>query len=172
MAAGTLKVKGFENLHANLRVIADRYPRELGYALKEEGAAIMEQSNRECPFDEFNDHIDGTPHLIETANLAGPVFEDTNITVTLSYDTPYAVLQHETLSYHHTFPGTKAKYLEGPFADRARFIVPNLIRAVDIERMGGQYFSTPTVGVLESQMESNKRQQTINRYGHLLGRFV
>jgi len=172
MAGATLKVKGFDALHANLRVIADRYPKELGYAMKEEGAAIMEESNRECPFDEFNDHLDGTPHLIETSKVVGPETEGTNIKVTLSYDTPYAVIQHENLSFHHTFPGTKAKYLEGPFADRARFIVANLIRAVDIERMGGNYYAIPQTGILESQMQSNKLQQTINRYGHLLGRFA
>lgn len=32
----------------------------------------------------------------------------------VTYNTPYAVKQHEELEYHHTTPGTKAKYLEDP----------------------------------------------------------
>ena len=35
---------------------------------------------------------------------------------TASYDTPYAVRQHEELSYHHQ-RGRKAKYLEDPCND-------------------------------------------------------
>lgn len=34
----------------------------------------------------------------------------------VSYDTPYAVRQHEELSYHHQ-RGRKAKYLEDPIND-------------------------------------------------------
>ena len=36
---------------------------------------------------------------------------------TISYDTPYAVRQHETLTYRH-LPGRKAKYLEDPVYDK------------------------------------------------------
>ena len=36
---------------------------------------------------------------------------------TISYDTPYAVEQHENLIYHHQ-RGRKAKYLEDPVNDR------------------------------------------------------
>lgn len=36
---------------------------------------------------------------------------------TVSYDTPYAVKQHETLTYRHS-PGRKAKYLEDPVYDK------------------------------------------------------
>ena len=31
------------------------------------------------------------------------------------YDQPYALIQHENLTFNHPTPGTKAKYLEGPF---------------------------------------------------------
>lgn len=36
---------------------------------------------------------------------------------TVSYDTPYAVKQHEVMTYHHQ-RGRKAKYLEDPVNDR------------------------------------------------------
>jgi hypothetical protein len=38
-------------------------------------------------------------------------------TVAIGYDTPYALRQHEELSYQHPTPGTKAKYVEDPIAD-------------------------------------------------------
>lgn len=37
---------------------------------------------------------------------------------TVSYDTPYAVVQHEVTWYRHR-PGRKAKYLEDPVNDSA-----------------------------------------------------
>jgi hypothetical protein len=38
------------------------------------------------------------------------------MTSAVSYDTPYAVRQHEELSYRHD-PGRTAKYLEGPLRE-------------------------------------------------------
>ena len=37
---------------------------------------------------------------------------------TVSYDTPYAVVQHENMRYHHQ-RGRKAKYLEDPTFDKS-----------------------------------------------------
>lgn len=37
---------------------------------------------------------------------------------TVSYDTPYAVVQHENMRYHHQ-RGRKAKYLEDPVFDKS-----------------------------------------------------
>lgn len=39
----------------------------------------------------------------------------TDLTSTVSYDTPYAVRRHEEMGVHFTEPGTQAKYLEQPF---------------------------------------------------------
>jgi hypothetical protein len=39
------------------------------------------------------------------------------LAVGISYDTEYALRQHEELSYRHPTPGTKAKYLEDPIND-------------------------------------------------------
>lgn len=38
----------------------------------------------------------------------------------ISYDTPYAVIQHEALDFHHPVPGRKAKYLEDPMNSEQR----------------------------------------------------
>jgi hypothetical protein len=39
--------------------------------------------------------------------------EESSLTAMVSYDTEYAVAQHERLDYRHA-PGRTAKYLEGP----------------------------------------------------------
>lgn len=39
----------------------------------------------------------------------------------ISYDTPYAVRQHEDMSYRHD-PGRTAKYLEGPLMAEAQTV--------------------------------------------------
>lgn len=174
----TLVLKGWENVQANLRRLADEYPEALGYGLREEGMAVMDESLTQCPVDQLNPHDDGTPHLADTHQVIGPEFDGGNITVTLSYGNPtdptgiYAVIQHENMDFHHTTPGTKAKYLEDPLTARAPFIGPNLARAVNIERMGGGYQAQATAGILEHQGDMNRMQRGINQYGHLLGRFV
>jgi hypothetical protein len=48
----------------------------------------------------------------------GPLQRSGKVTVeglngSISYDTPYAVVQHENLSFRHA-PGRSAKYVEGP----------------------------------------------------------
>lgn len=54
------------------------------------------------------------PHEQGDLERSGAVTQDrTQDTVAVSYDRPYAVIQHEELSYRHA-PGRKAKYLEDP----------------------------------------------------------
>lgn len=47
------------------------------------------------------------------------------LTITVSYSTEYAIIQHENMQYAHA-PGRQAKYLEMPF----RAAIPQLINAV------------------------------------------
>ena len=44
--------------------------------------------------------------------------DGTTVVAAISYGTPYAVRQHEDMSYRHD-PGRTAKYLEGPLLDEA-----------------------------------------------------
>lgn len=63
-------------------------------------------------------------HTLQVANTQVPLEEGTlersgKVTVdgldgTISFDTVYAVVQHEALDFHHPVPGRKAKYLEDP----------------------------------------------------------
>lgn len=43
--------------------------------------------------------------------------DESDLTAAISYDTPYAVRQHEELNYHHD-AGRTAKYLEDPLNEQ------------------------------------------------------
>ncbi|MYR45088.1 minor capsid protein [Streptomyces sp. SID5910] len=53
--------------------------------------------------------------------------DEGTLTAAVSYDTPYAVRQHEELDYRHA-PGRTSKYLEGPL-NESRAQVRDLIAA-------------------------------------------
>ncbi|MFF5142528.1 hypothetical protein ACFY6U_22835 [Streptomyces sp. NPDC013157] len=67
----------------------------------------------------------GAEHLLQVSRGRVPIEEGTlersgvvsvdeqSVTAAVSYDTPYAVRQHEELTYRHDH-GRTAKYLEGP----------------------------------------------------------
>jgi hypothetical protein len=67
-------------------------------------------------------------YLLETANRTAPIEEGTLIrsgrtsldgnSAAVSYDTPYAKRQHETLHYRHD-PGRRAKWLEATMNEEA-----------------------------------------------------
>jgi hypothetical protein len=160
----TLEIHGWDGLQANLRTLAAKYPEALGMALREEATAIIEQSMAECPYDPINLHEDGTPHLVDTAQVEGPYHDGDNTTVIMSYATPYAVIQHENLDFHHPTPGTKAKYLEGPMMERARFIGPNLIKAVDLERLNIGYQAADTRTLRETAVLEAKQARAFRLF--------
>lgn len=70
----------------------------------------------------------GAEHVLEEANRIVPIEESTleksgvasvdegELRAAVSYDTPYAVRQHEELTYQHD-AGRQAKYLETPAND-------------------------------------------------------
>jgi len=169
---------GLEKVRANLKKIAERYPIEMGSVLREECIQIMDKSLSICPFDQDNNHKDGTPHLNETAQVEGPYYVKDKIYCVMSYDTPYAVLQHEVQEYHHDEP-EQWKYLEHPMNERAPFMAVNLARGVNMERVLQGYTALPIAQLRENLAQLNagrlrgvKQRQAIRKYGHLLGRFV
>lgn len=57
---------------------------------------------------------DLVPHETGRLQNSGRVsVDDENLRATISFDTPYAVVQHENMTYRHD-PGRSAKYLEIP----------------------------------------------------------
>jgi hypothetical protein len=84
----------------------------------------LAESKKVVPLDE------GT---LERSGKAAVEVQSGRIRGTVSYDTPYAVRQHEELDWQHA-PGRTAKYLERPFAE-SRPVVVDLI-AAEIRRAG------------------------------------
>ncbi|MFB8415442.1 hypothetical protein ACFT43_04995 [Streptomyces albidoflavus] len=68
---------------------------------------VLERSRRRVPIEE------GT---LERSGVAS--VDEQSLTAGVSYDSPYAVRQHEELSYRHD-AGRTAKYLEGPMREEA-----------------------------------------------------
>lgn len=64
---------------------------------------ILQRSREEVPLDEAT---------LERSGVASVDPDD--LTAAVSYDTPYAVEQHENMQFNHA-PGRKAKYLEDPW---------------------------------------------------------
>lgn len=89
-----------------------RFDADLASRRMREGAArglylgaehVLGESNKVVPLDERPLQDSGTAS-VDPSSLTGMV----------SYDTPYAVRQHEEMDYRHA-PGRTAKYLERPF---------------------------------------------------------
>ena len=80
---------------------------------------LLEAANRTVPWEE---------HTLEASGKAS--LSDDGMTAAVSYDTPYAVAQHENLTYRHN-EGRRAKWLEQAMheeADAIREIIADAIR--------------------------------------------
>ncbi|MCG7203955.1 hypothetical protein [Streptomyces arenae] len=86
------------------------------------GEHVLQQSQQVVPLDESPLMQSGTASV-----------DEPSLTGMVSYDTPYAVVQHERLDYRHA-PGRTAKYLEGPLNqsrdDILRIIAAQVRRAL------------------------------------------
>lgn len=68
---------------------------------------LLAEANKIVPIEE---------HILEASGH--PDIDRQALEASVSYDTPYAVVQHERLDYRHD-PGRQAKYLETPFNTEA-----------------------------------------------------
>lgn len=74
--------------------------------LRKAAEHLLGESRQQVPLEEATLERSGTTS-VDAGQLQAAV----------SYDTPYAVRQHEELTYRHD-AGRKAKYLEDPFRDQ------------------------------------------------------
>jgi len=86
------------------------------------GEHVLQVSNGRVPL------LEGT--LERSGRVSDPEIDGDQIVGAVSYDTPYAVRQHEETDYHHP-NGRQAKYLESSVNDTAgvqRAIIAQAIR--------------------------------------------
>lgn len=73
-------------------------------------------------------HVLGTsnhrvPHLSGDLERSGAISVDRSRLIgAISYDTPYAVIQHESLDFKHSMPGRTAKFLELAIREEAEAV--------------------------------------------------
>jgi hypothetical protein len=79
----------------------------LGIALER----LIQVSREQVPHEEGSLERSATPG---GEGRGGVAIDEANLRGAVSYDTPYAVIQHEDLTFRHD-AGRKAKYLEDPF---------------------------------------------------------
>lgn len=83
---------------------------------------MLGETRKEVPIEE------GTLERSGTASV-----DEDQLRGAISYDTPYAVEQHENLSFRHD-EGRKAKYLEDPMNDSANRATVGKLVAAEIRR--------------------------------------
>lgn len=82
--------------------VAEAFQRGALTGVKLAGEHVLQVSNTHVPLEE------GT---LERSGVVDAATDDQGAASTVSYDTPYAVIQHEDLEFHHDADRT-AKYLE------------------------------------------------------------
>lgn len=81
--------------------VVKEYRQAAAQALTTVAEAELGNANQTCPIEETT--------LIRSGAVAPATAN--NLTATISYDTPYAVVQHEDTTFRHD-PGRRAKWLE------------------------------------------------------------
>jgi hypothetical protein len=98
--------------------------------LKEIDGKVTPEALKEVAFDLLGKAVQLAP--VDTGDLRGSgavdIDENSN-TATVSFNTPYAVRQHEELEYRHP-QGGQAKYLEQPFKENADKYIKHLAASV------------------------------------------
>jgi hypothetical protein len=132
-----ITISGIDEARALLTKWLESTPQLVKDAVHDEMVDLMEESQKECPYDYTNDHTKdpNVPYHLRDTALVTQWCEpdDYRIVTTGSYDTPYAVYVHEILEYHH-IPPTKAKFLEDVVNRREKEWLGNIM-----ERVGDFY---------------------------------
>jgi hypothetical protein len=111
-----VQVKNVERTALQFKKLRSEGPKAAARGLYKVANQIMTDSKRIVPI------LHGV--LASTGYVAHPVITGSRVTVNLGYGgpaAPYAVVQHENLSFHHK-PGRQAKYLESPAIKRSKDI--------------------------------------------------
>lgn len=124
-----IEIKGLDDLLATFHRLGDGADNACAGPVKDEADEIMKDSKGNyVPYEEGD--------LQESGYVAEPEIRGDVVSVEMGYNTPYALVQHEDLSFQH--PGGKsAKYLERPLLDAERGMDERLARDIrtEIERL-------------------------------------
>lgn len=115
-----------KEIEKNLNRLEKKIEKEIMKGFEEVLEDLSTQSLKECPLDtgklRESYRVDVNKETIIKGNKKGKPkkvkkikeIKDGKLEADASYNTDYAVVQHEDLTFNHPTPGTKAKYLEDP----------------------------------------------------------
>lgn len=115
-----LRLRGDQEVRAELRRLARGYPEATGAALYQEGQELGLLAREKAPVDEED--------LERSMYVALPERESGQLVVEVGFGTDYAVIQHERLDLKHE--NGEAKYLERAGKERARGLLQRLAQAI------------------------------------------
>lgn len=115
-----------KKIERNLSKLQKQIEKEVLKGVEEALVDLSARSLTECPLDtgnlreSYKVDVNGDTIIVGTKN-AKPMkikkikkIKDGKVEAEASYNTDYALIQHEDLTFNHPTPGTKAKYLEDP----------------------------------------------------------
>jgi bacteriophage HK97-gp10 putative tail-component len=108
------------DFEALLAQLAAQLPQKLRQAGQEVGDDLLSDSRDEIPYDQGDLSRSGKVTVEATGS---------NVEVAVSYDTPYAVIQHEATDFAHQ-DGRKAHYLGDPARENSRKYLEHIERVV------------------------------------------
>lgn len=140
----SIQITGTDEVLANLKKYMVELPDLVAGGLMDYAELIFQESQKEVPVDMTYQKTVGKSGRIGkrlkggTLKQSGTIekVEGDDFALEIGYHTPYAAIQHEDMTFHHTLPGAKAKYLEDPANRIAPQIVPGIVAKMD------SYFTT------------------------------
>jgi hypothetical protein len=126
------KMNGAPEMTRKMKAVAKAFPKRVGSGMYHEGNIEMTESKRRCPVDITED----APHpglLRSTGTVHEPEYDGRTITVTLSYNTDYAVPVHENPDAIH--PVGEWKYLESVLNESRSRMNARLAARLDLDKM-------------------------------------
>lgn len=113
-----IDIKGFKEIYKNLNITEEQIIKGAVRGMRTTAQNILGESQKLVPVD--------TGTLQESGNVK---VNQNALTATISYNTPYALKQHEDATLKHP-KGGEAKYLERPFNEKKGELENNVGDAV------------------------------------------
>lgn len=114
-------VTGGDAMVARIRRIAEKFPDLVAAAMYQEALIEMTEAKRRTPVGE-------TGNLKASGRVAEPVRNGRQLTVALSFGTPYAIYVHENLEALHRVG--QAKFLESTLRESQPYMAERIARRV------------------------------------------
>lgn len=129
---GTDLFKGAAEVHGRLLQLATAFPLDAGHAAREEAVIEITEMAKRAPIGGMDDDHRG--RLRESAAVSEPLMTEDGTEITLSFDTPYAVAQHQRYFEHPH--GGERQYMESVLEESRQFLGTRLVKRLEARLAG------------------------------------